>query len=176
MNPKFLLPKISATKLNEVGELVDKIEWKINSKEDASDLIEKFNNLTICHIDDLYYFRTYYGSMTRDEFVANTLIPIYTKDPSITEEELFSLIQYIMKGEYPDERNLRYWMDILEVNLPGGEKISDLIFWNNLTPEEVFEKAKTPFVSQNVCEMCGQEIEGSYMFTKHKKECKKKKN
>ena len=172
MNEKFLLPKIKTDLLEKMGDLVDEIEMKINSNEDTTDLIKQFNDLAWDPIDDPYYFTSYYGSMSRDEFVASTLIPKETKDPDITEGELFSLIQAIMKGKYPDERHLRYWMDILENNLIGGEKIYDLIFWNDLTPEEVLERAKQPFLSKNTCEICGKEIEGTYKYNKHIKECR----
>ena len=73
MNEKFLLPKIKTELLEKIGDFVDEIEIKINSNEDATDLIKHFNDLAWNPIDDPYYFTSYYGSMSRDEFVASTV-------------------------------------------------------------------------------------------------------
>ena len=40
MNEKFLLPKIKTELLEKIGDFVDEIEIKINSNEDATDLIK----------------------------------------------------------------------------------------------------------------------------------------
>ncbi|HEY0089437.1 MAG TPA: hypothetical protein VGB37_11380 [Candidatus Lokiarchaeia archaeon] len=108
--------------------------------------------------------------MNLDDFIKKRFISEIPKKPIITDEDLFDLIKAIMDMKYPDDRHLHYWLEILKKNLPCGEQISDLIFWNDLTPEEVFKKAQIPTIQTYTCEICGKEIVGTYMFNKHKEE------
>ncbi len=143
MEDKFTLPEIPSHILKPMELLVEEIESRLRVGKDASDLIRHFNAQTKRKVES-YEFISYYGAMSRKEFVASTLTETNTRRDDLTDEDYLQLIQAILNDEYPDCRHLSYWLDILHVNIPCPE-IMDLIFAadpKRQTAWDILEKAK----------------------------------
>lgn len=58
----------------------------------------------------------------------------------MTREELINLVKEILDVENKTEKEIDKLMDILKQNVPNPD-VSDLIYWNDLTPEEIIDRA-----------------------------------
>jgi len=58
----------------------------------------------------------------------------------MTREELINLVKDILDLENKTEKEIDKLMDILKQNVPDPD-VSDLIYWNDLTPEEIVDRA-----------------------------------
>lgn len=127
--------------VQELCNLCDMIEKKLNKNEDAQGLIEEFNS-QVNHIPHETSFNQYYSWTEQEDFIKSLLLPIVVKDKSISKEELISLIQRVVDcKDYKEveEYDMDYWFKILEVNL--CQNISDLVYHDDeLTAEEIYER------------------------------------
>jgi hypothetical protein len=89
-----------------------------------------------CSLED---FNAVWESTSTLNFVQGLLTPQPQRLEDITEAELLELIRRVSSGEY-SEYLTHYWLSLLHHNVPHPA-ISDLIFWNNLSPEEVLRQA-----------------------------------
>lgn len=55
-------------------------------------------------------------------------------------ENLIALVKEIMSPKGKSEEDIDSLIDLLKKNVPHPE-VSDLIYWNDLTPEEIVDKA-----------------------------------
>ncbi|MBD1262559.1 bacteriocin immunity protein [Maribacter polysiphoniae] len=60
----------------------------------------------------------------------------------MTRNELIDLVKDILDVETKTEKEIDQLLDILKQNVPDPE-VSDLIYWNDLSPEEIIDKALT---------------------------------
>ena len=59
----------------------------------------------------------------------------------MTRKELIDLVKDILDVETKTEKEIDLLLDILKQNVSDPE-VSDLIYWNDLTPEEVYKMKK----------------------------------
>lgn len=140
MIPKFQLPEIETSLVNELCSLCEIIEGKLNSNIDVSQELSDFNS-KVNRVPEQFEFTTYYGSASTEEFVKSLLLPVYKSETPITSEEYISLIEAI-KNCRGSVMEIDYWIQILQDNLYSG--IVDLIYHSDdeLSANEIFEKAK----------------------------------
>ncbi len=99
-----------------------------------------FNSATASNLDVAAFHGAWEGSGTRT-LVETVLRPAPAKVIDITDHELLEIITYLMEGE-GTESEQSYWLDFLDRNLPHPA-ISDLIYYDDLTSEEVLRRAKS---------------------------------
>jgi hypothetical protein len=72
-------------------------------------------------------FRSYYGSMEIDDFVAIMLMGVPKLVPDLTYAELRDVLEAQLSATL-SEAEVSYYLRWLEVNLPNAD-ISDLLYW-----------------------------------------------
>lgn len=110
---------------------------EIEDTEDE-DLFARFESMVpnpvtiwdICHA---------YSWTTTETFVRIVAIPV-PHIVDITDEELLEVIHNIRQGSPTDEFLQHYWIAFLEKHTPH-RAVTDLIFFDELTPEEILERA-----------------------------------
>jgi hypothetical protein len=117
---------------------IEHIETLIDDGQMATEEIEEFNKLTGRDYDT-YYFQNYWRSISIDEFVDEASNPYPVKVDDITKEELIELVRRVIDidtyGNYTS-----FYLEALEANVLMPE-ISDLIYFRDLTPDEIIEEA-----------------------------------
>ena len=58
----------------------------------------------------------------------------------MTRAELIDLVKEIIAAENKTEKEIDELLNVLMKNVPDPA-VSDLIYWNNLSPEEIIDKA-----------------------------------
>ncbi len=58
----------------------------------------------------------------------------------MTKEELISLVNEILDVENKTEKEIDELLNILKENIPDPD-VTDLLYWNDLSPKEIIEKA-----------------------------------
>jgi hypothetical protein len=139
---KFAIKEPEQLLLDELGELVEKIENLAHQQAPYADQLDLLNaRLSLpTTVEEIC---TYYGAYTRDEFLANHLIPNPYQHKNLTDSEMLWLIAQVIK-------NLSYlplviyYSTILETNTssPSGRVIDLIIFKNIKEPEEVLAELK----------------------------------
>ncbi|MNW59008.1 hypothetical protein D3C74_369040 [compost metagenome] len=116
---------------------IEQIELLIESGKTAIGEIEEFNRLTGREYDE-YYFLNYWRSISLDDFVDESSQPYPVKLNDITRDELIELVRRIKDIETYGNDTV-YYLEVLKANMSMPD-ISDLIFYRNLSPEEVIEE------------------------------------
>jgi len=136
---KELLPTERTDEFKAMLKLrIQLIEQKLANGEDATNEIKEFNAITGREYK-LDYFQDYWTFMSIDEFVKEVSSPVPKKIADITKEELMEVVRRIKDVETYKE-DTEFYLQLFEANVIMPE-VSDLIFWDELTPEEVVEKA-----------------------------------
>jgi len=117
---------------------IEEIEASLLNNLPATEEIEEFNNLTGRDYDR-NYFLTYWRSRSKEEFIDEACNPNPTKLDDVTKEEFIELVSRIKDIEtYGNLSN--YYLEVLEANILMPN-ISDLIYFRDLSSEEVIEEA-----------------------------------
>jgi hypothetical protein len=126
---RFRAPRVSKTIVEKLSQLCDEIENGVNRGEDVSLLLETWH----CHAQrtcEPHEFTTYYGSMTKQEFVKSALIAFPGSTSDATYQECKAIASALMSAEVRHQADQAYYLSWLDSNFPGG-RISDLMFWPN---------------------------------------------
>lgn len=126
---RFRAPRVSKTTVEKLSQLCDEIENGVNRGEDVSLLLEKWH----CHAQrtcEPHEFKTYDGSMTKEEFVKGALLSPPGLVNDATYEECKAIALAIMNAEIRNQADQARYLNWLEANFPGS-RISDLMFWPN---------------------------------------------
>jgi len=100
-------------------------------------LIAEFEALTGKRYEVSAFF--YHGAMSTEEFVEIAARPRPSRLPDVTREELVEVVRRIQTTVLLTPHTV-YYLTVLDVHTPHP-RVSDLIFWDDLTPEEVVEAA-----------------------------------
>lgn len=123
---------------NELKSKIEQIELLLENEKTAIGEIEEFNKLTGREYDE-YYFLNYWRSISIDDFVDEASNPYPVKLNDITKDELIELVRRIEDIEtYGNDTG--FYLEVLSANIMMPN-ISDLIFYRNLSPEEIIEEA-----------------------------------
>ncbi len=160
-----LLPlSIPAAELEEIERKIDEIERRLENEEKEQEAvdraIESFN-ARYGRTWEAQEFRDYSGSMSRSEFALRAAQPPARRIADITHEELIEIVRRIQEPERafaaqeanrtPSERHAdhhgdrlaalqSFYLELLEAQVAMPE-VSDLIFWDDLEPEEIVDRA-----------------------------------
>lgn len=125
---------------NLIRSKIEHIESLLESKIGVKKEIEDFNKLTERDYDEVF-FKTYWNSISIEEFINQACNPQPKKDSNITKEELIELVKRIKDYEtYAEESD--FYLELLEANVLMPD-VPNLIFWSKeqLSAEEIVEKA-----------------------------------
>ncbi len=125
---RFQLPTTKPEWIKELSSLCDAIE-DARSDEDAAPLLEKWHRRANRKYQRVE-FRTYYGAISKEEFIREALQPVPNFVEDLTYDEAKDVIKAVAGAELRDQAETSYYLQWLQVNLPGSE-ISNLIFWPN---------------------------------------------
>jgi hypothetical protein len=135
----ILPPPLDEQTVQQLTDLADDIVTAMNEGRTCSDLIAAFNNATGQQFDRAAFHGAWEGSGTRT-LVESALRPSPQRVEGLTDEELLEIIISLVNGEgSPSEEG--YWLEFLDRNLPHPA-IVDLIYWRELTPEQILAEAK----------------------------------
>lgn len=127
---RFQPPPIDPAELQEFCELCNEIEDRVNRLDDYDEMLERWNARAGRTFEPTE-FTTYYGSMETEEFVKGALLPRPRFADDLRYEELKAVVEAFGVAGFSDEAESAWFLDWLEVNLPGSN-ISDLMFWPNV--------------------------------------------
>jgi hypothetical protein len=119
-------PPVSPSHIDQLSDLCDTIE---DGGDDVSDLLDEWNRYA-SRSYEAAEFRTYYGSMSKDEFIAGALMPLPQFDDNLTYDELKAVVEAFQHAEIANQAEQAYFLSWLEKNLSGAN-VSDLLFWPN---------------------------------------------
>jgi len=145
-------PPVAAADFRRWCDLCTEIEALATGNEDGrlSTLLAEWNGKAH-HEYTPVEFKTYYGAVSKEEFVRDALSPRPRWIEDLTFEEAREAVAAIMSAE-PTREDTCHALRVLDLNLPGGE-LSDLMYWPNewfgdeqmlrveLTPAQVLEYA-----------------------------------
>lgn len=126
---RFPAPRVSKATVQLLSQLCDEIEDAVNRGEDFSQLLEEWHRHARRTCEP-HEFTTYYGSMTKQEFVKNALITPPGAANDATYEECKAIALALMSAEVRNQADQAYYLSWLDSKFPGG-RISDLMFWPN---------------------------------------------
>lgn len=134
----LLPPKLNVNHVTELEYLANEIINCLHSANDYRQLLNTFNQLSVrqYNIDD---FGAAFGSIGMKEFARKALMPNPPHLPEITKEEYIEIIQRVASADYL-ESETTWWLELLNRNLPHPA-IFDLIYYEDLEPEEILDKA-----------------------------------
>lgn len=139
---KFRIVKPKRALLDRLGSIVDHIENLCHQKAPYQDELELLNSeLSIpTDVDEIC---SYYGSLTRDEFLEVHLIPDPYQHKNLTDDEMLWLIEQIIEN-LDNDALLTYYSEILESNTSATEgTLTNLIFHEDITePAEILNEIK----------------------------------
>ena len=116
---------------------IEQIEMLLEADQNVTDEIEEFNKLTGRSYEK-DYFLNYWRSISIDEFIEDACNAFSKKVNDITKEELIEIVRRIKDMETYGNDTV-FYLEVLKANIimPG---ITDLIFYKNLSPEEIIEE------------------------------------
>jgi len=139
---KFAIEKPKQALLDELGELVDQIEHLAHQKAPCADKLESLNaRLSMpTTIEDIC---SYYGACTRDEFLANHLIPNPYQQKNLSDPELLWLIAQVITN-LSDTALLIYYSTILESNTSStsGKVVGLVVHKGMKEPQQVLAELR----------------------------------
>jgi hypothetical protein len=143
-------PTLDESVVESLKTLVTKIEDALEAKDEvALEMMQSFNDKTERNYDE-YTFRSYYGSVSLDQFVRDALAKPEPGGVDVTREELIEIVRRAMPGQpgFSFEREA-FYMELFDA-LVSYPSASGLIThppddrpeadWDP-TPEEVVEIA-----------------------------------
>lgn len=131
---RLKLQPVSKELLDEMSELCDLIERKLESGETADELLERWHGHARRRSDP-HDFQTYWKAVSKETFILDALNAEPTLDEDATYSEALAVLDAVGSATVPDSE-LSYYIDWLEAQFPGSH-ISDLIYW----PDEWFGDA-----------------------------------
>ena len=134
---KFHIPSPSKERLEAIGVLVDEVENMSHQGKDYQGKLDQLNSIFTVPVD-IDYVCSYYGSCSREEFIADHLIPDPYQHKNLTDDELVWLIRQI-KENFCDSALYNYYSTIIQTNTMADLN-SDEIFES--TPEKVLDGLK----------------------------------
>lgn len=134
----LLPPELDADKVIHLEYLANKIINCLHSGNNHSQLLNCFNQLSVRHYN-IHDFDAAFGSIGMKEFAREALMPNPVYIPDITREEYLEIIQRVASADYL-ELETTWWLELLNRNLPHPA-VSDLIYYQDLDPEEILDKA-----------------------------------
>jgi hypothetical protein len=148
------LPPVATGDFQRFCELCTEIEALVIAKEGAAvePLLAEWN-AKANHEYRQADFTTYYGAVSKEEFVRQALSPRPQWIEDLTFDEGIEAVTALMSGDLP-ETPTSHVLGVLDVNLPESN-LSDLLYWPNewfgdeemldvdLTPAQVLEYAMT---------------------------------
>ncbi len=140
VRPTILPLPLNEQRVQHLTDLADAIVAAMNAGDDPLRLIAEFNTAAACNLDVAAFHGAWEGSGTRT-LVETVLRPAPAKVADITDHELLEIITYLMEGKGTESEE-SYWLDFLDRNLPHPA-ISDLIYYEDLTPAEVLQRTKS---------------------------------
>lgn len=152
---------ITLAKLHELEQAIDAIEQLLsNGKSEAAEESIRVLNETYGRSEDAVLFQNYAGSLSRTELALRLSQPEAVRSEKVMREELIELVRRIQNPDYALAMNgesiividwemqkstqaaflQEFYLERLTANvsMPG---ISDLIFWDDLEPEEIVDRA-----------------------------------
>lgn len=160
--PRLRPPTPSAEEVREYTELCRRIEnGRYADDDELDDLLRRWNRRagTMYVVEN---FRTYYGSMEIDEFVARMLMGTPKLVPDLSYAELRAVLEEQISGSL-SEPECYYYLDWLDANLPGAN-VSDLIYWPNewFKDESLLQVEFTPDqILAYAMAKCGRTVPGA---------------
>ncbi|WP_166242973.1 hypothetical protein [Paenibacillus turpanensis] len=118
------------TNIEEIEALLD--EGKTAEKEIAA-----FQELTGKQWDS-HIFAHYWRSISLDGLIEEACNPDPQRVSDITKEELVEIVRRL-QGDLPHGETA-FYLQLLEANVPMPG-VSDLVYWDELEPEEIVERA-----------------------------------
>ncbi len=139
---KSLLPNASSKRVELVLAKIKEIEKQAHNREAVATLIKEFNDFTGKTYEE-DYFKTYWNSVSIEDFARDAAQPVPLKLQDITKTELIEIVERIRNAD----ENTNFYLNVLDIHLPHP-RISDLIFWpeneglsDDSTSEEIVEVA-----------------------------------
>jgi hypothetical protein len=118
-------PTPTEQEMREFMELGDKIETALEWREDASELLARWN--ARAGRDYVPSDFNYHGAIDRDTFVAEMLLGAPAFVPDLTHAEALEVLRSMLAGELSEAVD-GYFLAWCEVNVPGAN-VSDLLHW-----------------------------------------------
>ncbi len=135
LRPALLPPEVDEAQVAQLAQIATEVVNRMDAGLDYSELIERFNALA-ARPYAAGDFDGAAGSMSMDEFARQALTPEPPYLPNISREEYLELIRRVMNGE----GEYVFWLALLRLNL-SCPPLSDYIFYDDLTPKQILEKA-----------------------------------
>jgi hypothetical protein len=114
--------------MRDFCELCVAIEEGVYAGLDVGPLLDRWNRRARSTYS-AHDFTTYYGAISKEDFVNDALLPAPALVEDLGYDELRSVLEAVIAAQPPDGE-LSYYLTWLEKNLPGSG-ISDLIYWPN---------------------------------------------
>ncbi|AWB44915.1 hypothetical protein DCC85_12255 [Paenibacillus sp. CAA11] len=117
---------------------IEHIETLLEEGQGAEEEIQAFNELT-GRTYDAYIFSHYWSAISLEDLIEEACQGEPTRIPDITREELVEIARRLQDEEL-SHGDTKFYMQLLEANVPMPE-VSDLIYWEDLEPEQIIERA-----------------------------------
>ena len=132
----------------EVGEIIDRLaviydEEDTDSPEIQSEIERlgvRLKELTGKTIEECEPFHAYWSYTSLDTVVDRILMPELEVNAPFTKEQIIEIVKRIQECKYSSEAESDKDLMLLEKGVLDPN-ISYYIFWDNLTPEEIADKA-----------------------------------
>jgi len=124
--PSRFRVQLTADDIEEYTELCNRIENGLTTGNDVSALIEQWNRRAGRSYDPRE-FTTYYGAVSTETFVMETLMG----EPSLVDDLNYAELREVLEAVVAcdiDEASQAFYLRWLEANLPGSN-VADLIFF-----------------------------------------------
>lgn len=125
--PRYRIPPVSDEEIQALSSLCDEIEDLVARRNDVTAQLAEWHRRTKRKTKPVE-FTTYYGAMSKEEFIKHALVPPPEFAADLSYEHLRAIFASTLEA---DPRDQCYYLEWLESNLPGS-RIRDLIFWPNI--------------------------------------------
>ncbi|WP_334075959.1 MULTISPECIES: hypothetical protein [Paenibacillus] len=123
---------------SKLKQEIEQIEAILDEGKDAGKEMAAFNEATGRNYD-VYVFANYWRSMSLEDLVEEACSPEPRRVPDITREELVEIVRRLQDSEISHGESM-FCLQLLEANVPMPG-VSDLVYWEDLEPEEIIERA-----------------------------------
>ncbi|GIO88093.1 hypothetical protein J25TS5_50250 [Paenibacillus faecis] len=123
---------------SKLQQEIERIEALLDEGKEAEKEIAAFNKATGRNYD-VYVFANYWRSMSLEDLIEEACSPEPRRVPDITREELVEIVRRLKDSEISHGESM-FYLQLLEANVPMPG-VSDLVYWEDLEPEEVIARA-----------------------------------